>query len=401
MVRHGWLVCTALLGACAGDTLADARDLEESGAVTSALTVERGARESEPCWYKLDAQTARNPRKRAKWATIRGLVQDAFDASKEPMSLSVYDADDRLVYAQECGGFKRNVPVAVASASKLVAGMVVFSLISKGELSLTDTTGDVLGFEPPYDNITLEQLLSFTSGLPRHNSCLLNEDLTLEECVNMIGDPDNDPSAAPGELFNYGGTHLQVAGLMAEVRGGMPFNKLFRAHRAAPLQLSEGATFYTLPRELEGTENPLVAGGLRISVNEYASLLGLAFRRGRVGHAQVLIKPTVFQDAARDHFPEADIGNSPLQDLHLPYRYGLASWLECDPALQDPAERPEPCSVISSPGAFGFTPWLDRENEYYAILGMEVAQRQAEVVSFSVNLQQDLKPLIAQAISAE
>jgi hypothetical protein len=56
------------------------------------------------------------------------------------------------------------------------------------------------------------------------------------------------------------------------------------------------------------------------------------------------------------------------------------------------------CEQLSSPGAFGFTPWLDRDVGYYAILGMEVSESNNGVVSFSVSLAQQLKPLIREAL---
>ena len=56
------------------------------------------------------------------------------------------------------------------------------------------------------------------------------------------------------------------------------------------------------------------------------------------------------------------------------------------------------CAVLSSPGAFGFTPWFDRDGGYYAILGMEVTESQSGVVAFAVNLAQELKPLIRTAL---
>ncbi len=85
------------------------------------------------------------------------------------------------------------------------------------------------------------------------------------------------------------------------------------------------------------------------------------------------------------------IGNSPFANTGLNFHYGLAAWLECPP----PATN---CAVLSSPGAFGFTPWFDRDSGYYAILGMEVTESQSGVVAFAVNLEQDLKPLIRSAL---
>jgi hypothetical protein len=53
------------------------------------------------------------------------------------------------------------------------------------------------------------------------------------------------------------------------------------------------------------------------------------------------------------------------------------------------------------PGAFGFTPWLDRASGYYAILGMELGSTDTDegVVAFAVGLQAELAPLIAAALA--
>ena len=90
-------------------------------------------------------------------------------------------------------------------------------------------------------------------------------------------------------------------------------------------------------------------------------------------------------------FPAAEIGVSPFDAIGLDFHYGLSSWLECAPPAVD-------CGVVSSPGAFGYTPWVDREGGYYAIIAMEVTESQSDIVEFSVDLAQDLKPLIRAAL---
>jgi hypothetical protein len=66
----------------------------------------------------------------------------------------------------------------------------------------------------------------------------------------------------------------------------------------------------------------------------------------------------------------------------------LTAWLECS----TPATG---CATISSPGAFGFSPWLDREAGYYAIIGMEIPNSD---VGFLAEFRQELKPLIEAAL---
>ena len=107
--------------------------------------------------------------------------------------------------------------------------------------------------------------------------------------------------------------------------------------------------------------------------------------------AITLISSALFTAQATEQYPNAVIGNSPFANTGFNFHYGLAAWLECPP----PATN---CAVLSSPGAFGFTPWFDRDSGYYAILGMEVTESQSGVVAFAVNLAQDLKPLIRSAL---
>jgi CubicO group peptidase (beta-lactamase class C family) len=148
--------------------------------------------------------------------------------------------------------------------------------------------------------------------------------------------------------------------------------------------------WYTGPRQAQGTSNPLIAGGLRATMNEYARILQLEYNRG-VYQGNRLISDALFTAQSTEQFPAAVIGSSPFANVGLEFHYGLASWLECTP----PASN---CAVQSSPGAFGFTPWVDRDGGYYAMVAMEVTESQSGIVEFSVRLAQDLKPLIRAAL---
>ena len=305
------------------------------------------------------------------------------------MGLTIYDAQGVKRFERMYGTFSADQRVAIASSSKMVAGLVIFRLIDQGFLTLDSTTGAVLGWTGPQAAITLRQLLSFTSGLEREASCTLSAGITLADCVTTIS--QQPLVAAPGTRFDYGSTHLQVAARMAEVVTGQSWTNLFATQLKAPLGLnSPDLQWFTAPRQALGTSNPLIAGGLRATMNEYARLLALDFNRG-VYQGNTLIGSSLFTTQATEPFPNAVIGNSPFVNAGINFHYGLAAWLECPP----PAVN---CAVLSSPGAFGFTPWFDRDGGYYAILGMEVTESQSGIVAFAVNLAQDLKPLIRSAL---
>lgn len=308
-------------------------------------------------------------------------------ASTGDLTLSVYNARDERVFERSYGNFGPNERVAIASASKLVSGMLLLDVVARGELSLESTTGEVLGWTGPQASITLRQLLSFTSGMQAENLCAFNPLISLATCVNSIaGAP---LAAAPATRFDYGSTHLAVAGRMAEVATGRGWNALFRERIADPLGLPSGVLYYALPAQAVGASNPLVAGGLQASARDYARMLALAYHRGEF--AGVTIGTAALFDAqSREPFPAVVVGNSPSANLGSPFRYGLSAWLECS----TPATG---CDRVSSAGAFGFTPWLDRGAGYYATLSMERFDGRA--TRFSVLLQQTLLPFIEVAIN--
>lgn len=325
------------------------------------------------------------------WAEVDRLASTAVAAAAVPgLGLAIYDSSDRKVFEKMYGDFHPDREVAIASSSKLVSGLVVLDVVADGLLSLDSTTGAVLGWTGPTASITLRHLLSFTSGLPADHACTRNASLTLAECVAAIS--EGTPVAAPGSRFDYGSSHLAVAGRMAEVATGKLWAQLFTERLTTRLGLPASVKYYTAPRQQLGTTNPLIAGGMRASMNQYAKLLAIAYHRGSYGGVSVA-SPALFDAQASEPFPGAVIGDSPFQRLGVNFHYGLASWLECPPPATD-------CQVLSSPGAFGFTPWYDRATGYYAIIGTEVADLGGAngIVAFAVNLAQALKPEIAKAL---
>lgn len=81
------------------------------------------------------------------------------------MGIAVYDANGVKRFEKMYGSFSADQRIAIASASKMVAGLVLMRLIDQGYLSLDSTTGAVLGWTGPQGDITLRQLMSFTSGM--------------------------------------------------------------------------------------------------------------------------------------------------------------------------------------------------------------------------------------------
>jgi serine-type D-Ala-D-Ala carboxypeptidase/endopeptidase len=323
------------------------------------------------------------------FAAVDAAARASFEAHDiSGMGLAIYKRDGSKVFEKMYGDFSPDRRVAIASASKLVSGVTLFRLIDQGYLSLDSTTGETLGWTGDHAGITLRQLLSFTSGLPPENRCTYQVQVSLADCVELIR--ESTLLAEPGTRFDYGSAHLAVAGRMAEAATGLPWSTIFADQILAPLGLPGDIQYYSNPLRPVDSANPLLAGGLRISMNEYERVLHLVFDKG-VWSGTPLLGSAIFDTQAMTPYPDAVIGRSPARNAPNT-RYGLTAWLECT----TPATG---CSTLSSPGVFGFTPWLDRAAAYYAILGMEVIRNPSATDNFAVALEQQLQPLITQALA--
>ncbi|MFO0723431.1 MAG: serine hydrolase domain-containing protein [Myxococcota bacterium] len=357
-----------------GATL-DAAALADAGAFTDAAALPDAAPDA-------DSGVVVDP-----WAAVDALLEARVRTSTVQnlaVGLVVMDAQDHRVHEHMVNGFRADRMVAVASASKMISGLVIFDLIRQNQLGLDQTTGDVLHWTGPKAAITLRHLLSFTSGMEPENTCTSRGGITLEACVQTI--EAVAPKAPPGTIFDYGSTHLAVAGRMAEVVTGKTWNQLFTDTLATPLGLPSTVTYFTAPRQMNGTTNPLIAGGLRASIDQYLPMLALVFHRGQGPGALRIGTDALFSEQAKQPYP-VQIAGSPMAEMGFPYRYGLTAWLEC-------ATPDQGCGTVSSAGAFGFTPVADRDAGYYAILAME----QVGGAKISFPIEQALEPLIRAAL---
>lgn len=301
------------------------------------------------------------------------------------LSLQVWDADGVEVHRAVVGDFDIEARIPVASASKLITSLVLLRLIDRGVLSPQSTTREVLrwGGEP----ITLDELNSFVSGLPVDATCTSQLRIDLQDCAATIGEAER--VARPGERVDYGSTHQHAAGAMAEVVSGKTWNTLFRDEIALPLGLEdEGLVYVTYPRWGTGTTNPLVAGGLLATPEEYGVMLRLILADG-THDGELVLQPgsvdRVFENRHTGAEPGPVLAALGAED----WRYGYGSWLECSGPVPS-------CDVINSAGAFGMVPWVDRAHGYTALLSMQAGAPGAS--RFSIPLEQELQPLIVEAL---
>lgn len=255
--------------------------------------------------------------------------------------------DGEILYQRAFGDYEVNRTVHIASATKWYSAAVIAALADRGKLSLDGRLSKYLPeFRAEKARITFRQAFSHTSGLPGNTLCVLSPRSTLAACAPRIARLRLDNP--PGEAFAYGNASMQAAGRAAEVAGGKPWVALFDELIGRPLRFT--CTSYNRP------SNPVLAGGAKSCTEDYLRFLtmiagGGVFEGRRVLSAKVIADMRQDQRAGRvtRFSPEGIDGAG----------YGLGQWIE--------GEGRE----ISSPGAFGFSPWIDWERGVAGVLSAE------------------------------
>jgi CubicO group peptidase (beta-lactamase class C family) len=284
-------------------------------------------------------------------------------SSEVDFSFSVEREDGRR-YSFNRGSSTLQTSYKSASTSKLVSAVIILRLVEQGYLNLSDRPQDHIRTWPIANNdslygITLEQLLSFTSGLTDEPYCLNIGGSNFTNCVIRIAKENLGNSIVPGQEFYYSGTHLQVAGLMAiNALGVSNWQDLFTLFKA------ETGLFSTSSYDLPSSTNPRLAGGMHWTGEEYLAFLK-ALKDG------VLLSAYWTHKLLEDHTATTTITKSPAaSELGEDWHYGLGLWHECQSASFD-------CDAgtrVSSPGAYGAYPFWDRKNAYFGIVARQGAR---------------------------
>lgn len=254
---------------------------------------------------------------------------------------------DGEVYRRHAGAYDDATRLPIASASKWLSALVLGRLVERGVLRWDSTVGEWFPEAPPATHaITLAQLYSHTSGIGIDDAaCLSDRGTTLQACALAIL---AEPLAwAPGTAFAYGGNSMQVGGAMAERATGRSWDALFLAEVVQPLglQATDWSAFSGLPGYVPNP-NPRVAGGARSTLSDYGRVVDMAL----AGGGDYLRTDTIAAMAA-DRTVGTVVEATPVEGLG----YGIGQWIETKDAFGASTR-------VSSPGAFGFTPWVDWHN---------------------------------------
>ncbi|MCS0628170.1 class A beta-lactamase-related serine hydrolase [Telluria mixta] len=270
---------------------------------------------------------------------------------------------ERILHEAYAGDGGPDVVRHVASTGKWTAAATIAVLVDEGRLRWDEPVRKFLPqFTDAKGSATLRQLLSHTAGYPDYQPEGRRRDdyPTLEEAVAHI--VDLPAAAAPGEVFRYGGLAMQVAGRMAELAAGMPFDAIFRSRIAGPLGMRHSGY---APVSTEPGFNPMLGGSLFTTTRDFARFLMMIARGGVAGGKRILSARAIAEleaDQVRGaRVKRGEYVELARQDTARTDIYGLGQWRE----EVDRDGRP---LLLSSPGWAGAYAWVDRACDVWGVV---------------------------------
>lgn len=250
------------------------------------------------------------------------------------------------------GDYGPGTVVPIASATKLLSAIVVMTCVERDGLDLDAPVSTYLPeFQGTKGTMTVRQMFSHTSGLPSNSFFAFDPSITLAQAVTRIA-LFTPLEAAPGTDFCYGQVSMHVAGRVCEVLTGTDWDTLFAQRVATPLGLT--STNYD---GLYVSDNPLIAGGAESSLGDYARVIRMLMNGGEYRGARI-IGPASVELMFTDMTAGLPIRCTPASTPD--HHYGLGAWVQTGP---DGTRR------VDSPGAFGYTPWIELESTGEPVLG--------------------------------
>ncbi len=229
---------------------------------------------------------------------------------------------------------------SIASASKWIYGMYVVQNRG-GAANLTPSDIKFMNFTSGYTYMdTLTQSATCTapaSGADSINYCLTLPSATAGELYSS-----HDPST--DGVFDYDGGHEENHAGQFQPEINNLDTSLLGSAIATGLNVSGITLRYT---------QPLLAGGIYGSANDYSPILR-AVLSGQLGMLNALGTHPVCAWVGSG----CNAAYSPAVTVH--WHYSIAHWVEDDPTTGDGA--------FSSPGAFGFYPWIESNKKFYGII---------------------------------
>lgn len=350
-------VAVMLLGACGGRAAKNSGTTAGSVATTNS-TVAESSSGADGYQSAITDQVVDNP----AFDDFEEQITNLLHKSGLPgASLLVVQHGD-LIEQEAWLDYTLDTLVPIASGSKWLSAATIMTLVDDGliELDAPISTYVSVAVGSRAGDITMRQLLSFTSGLVDDESvpCVSDPNVALVDCALTLASIPLVHS--PGEVFRYGGQHLYVAAAIAEVVSGVPFADLFRQRIAEPLGMGTTVFAQVDFSRYEDVTNTKAASGAITSLADYGRFLEMIVHEGVAPDGTRLLEAATIAEMQTNQIANARYGTAAPFRVAEESPYGLGEWL--DWTYPDGSAM-----VVSSDGALGFRPWIDKQNDLFGV----------------------------------
>lgn len=282
--------------------------------------------------------------------------------------------DGKVVYKQHFGSYDDSTVVPIASASKWLSAAVVMTLVDDSLIALDDPVSKYFPqFTGEKAGMTIRQMFSHTAGITEATGerQLWNYDISMSDYAIAAATTEGNMAGPPGSGIRYASTSMQIVGAIAEKVTGKSWNQLFKERIGDPCEMTD-TTYVRTPGTGSGrsmqellapTSNPMLAAGAKSSLHDYSNFLDMLFDGGMFNGKRVLSEASV-----REMQNDQAVGQSLLRAsndrMGRNSSYGLGEWVDVKAADGRTIQ-------VSSPGAWGFRPWINLDKNVYAVFLMQ------------------------------
>lgn len=257
-------------------------------------------------------------------------------------------------------GYTLDTVVPIASGSKWLTAATIMTLVDEGRIDLDAPISSYLDYaKGDVGTITMRQLLSLTSGLndDERFPCIEDPLVTLDACNREIAKAKLVHE--PGAAFRYGGQHMHMAASVAEAVTGELFADLFIERIATPLGMTD-TRFLNVTWDQNQTIHPGPAGTAVSTLGDYGRFLEMIVHDGVAPDGTRILESATLAEMQKNQIGAAEYKKAAAFRMAEKNPYGLGEWLE----WVGPDGK---AIVLGSDGAFGFRPWIDRQNDIYGV----------------------------------
>lgn len=267
--------------------------------------------------------------------------------------------DGKVVYEKYFGAYTPQTVVPIASSSKWLSAAVIMTLVDEGKIDLDAPVSRYLPqFTGDKAGMTIRQMFSHSSGIVDFPGAW-DYGISMGDYADRVA-REGVVAGPPGSGVRYASASMQVVGAIAEKVTGKSWNALFVERIGQPCEM--GATTYAVRPE---NRNPMLAGGARSSLRDYGHFLEMIAGKGVYKGRRVLSEQAI-GEMQKDQTGALPLLRASNDRMGRASHYGLGEWLD----VQAPDGR---TVQVSSPGAFGFRPWLHLDRNLFGVFMMQRA----------------------------